>query len=45
MENLDTPVAGTRAERAAQSLQSGRFETATRFLNREVNELLADLDG
>jgi GTPase len=45
IETLDSQVAGTRADRPSQSPQPGHFETATRFLNREVNELLADLDG
>jgi GTP-binding protein len=44
IDNLDSQVAGTRADRASQAPQPGHFETATRFLNREVNELLADLD-
>jgi len=44
LENLDSRVAGTRADRPSQSPQPGHLETATRFLNREVNELLADLD-
>jgi GTP-binding protein len=44
MENLDSRTAGTRADRPSQSPQPGHFDTATRFLNREVNELLADLD-
>ncbi len=45
VENLDSRVAGTRADRPSQSPQPGHFETATRFLNREVNELLADLEN
>ncbi len=45
VENLDSRAAGTRADRPSQSPQPGHFETATRFLNREVNELLADLEN
>lgn len=45
MDSLDSQVAGTRADRAVQSPQPGHFERATRFLNREVNELLADLES
>jgi GTP-binding protein len=44
VENVESQVAGTRADRAGQSPQPGHFERATRFLNREVNELLADLE-
>jgi GTP-binding protein len=44
-EGLDSQVAGTRADRPTQSPQPGHFERATRLLNREVNELLADLES
>jgi GTP-binding protein len=44
MDDLDSRVAGTPADYVSQSQPPGQFETATRFLNREVNELLADLD-
>jgi GTP-binding protein len=45
VESLDSPLAGTRADQAASPPQPGHFERATRFLNREVNELLADLEN
>jgi len=44
MDDLDSQVAGARADRPSPAPQTRNFETATRFLNHEVNELLADLD-
>jgi GTPase len=42
---LDVSSAGARADRPNPTPQGGHLEFATRFLNREVNELLSDLDS
>jgi GTP-binding protein len=42
---FNSSVAGKRADSPAPSPGSGHFGVATRILNREVNELLAELDA
>jgi GTP-binding protein len=43
--DFDPTVAGARADLPAQGPHGGHFDIANRFLNREVNELLSDLDS
>jgi GTPase len=45
IEDLDSQVAAARADGPLQSPQPGHYERATRYLNREVNELLAELEN
>jgi GTP-binding protein len=44
-EMIDISPMNPRADLADQSLQHGHFDFGTRFLNREVNELLSELEG
>jgi GTP-binding protein len=42
---LESTSLGPRADQPMSSPHPGHLDVTTRFLNREVNELLADLDG
>jgi len=42
---LNPKPLGPRADQPVPTHQGGHFDVATRFLNREVNELLSDLEG
>jgi GTPase len=44
-ERLDLTPGNPRADLPDQNLQRGHLDFGTRFLNREVNELLAEIDG
>jgi GTP-binding protein len=44
-ELLDLTPGGPRADLPDQNLQRGHLDFGTRFLNREVNELLSELDS
>jgi GTP-binding protein len=44
-DSLDVNSSGSRADRPNQTPQGGHLDFATRFLNREVNELLSELDN
>jgi GTP-binding protein len=44
-ESLDVSSAGARADRPNSIPRGGHLDFGTRFLNREVNELLSDLDN
>ena len=42
---LDLSAGGPRADLPDQSRQRGHLDLGTRFLNREVNELLSEMDS
>jgi GTP-binding protein len=44
-ELLDLTPGGPRADLPDQNLQRGHLDFGTRYLNREVNELLSELDS
>jgi GTP-binding protein len=44
-DSLDVTSAGARADLPNQAPRGGHLDFATRFLNREVNELLSELDS
>jgi len=44
-DSFDVNAAGSRADRPDPNPQRGHLDFSTRFLNREVNELLSELDG
>jgi hypothetical protein len=42
---IDVGSLSRRVERPDQVVQHGQFDFGTGFLNREVNELLSELEG